>query len=370
MKAALCSIVCVVALAACGGGGGASPAPGTLPANTANNGQTTPTGLPKHYNLIDLGAGVQPTRLNAANAIVGSIAQGGHQTAFMYQSGVVTILGTLPGDTDSIANDISDNFAIVGQSSHSVSSAPFQVLHAVRFTPGSTPFYLGKVGTNGSYANGVNNAGEIVGGSNAHNDPCFSTVTIFDGMGGATRVADGKAVAVNVHGTLAFTSFTTGGGGCTGIYLPMTDPPIANVPLPSNANTGDVLDPATDINDAGDVVGSYLTVPPGGTAGFFAHAGSAQEIDAPGVSNGTTNVQPQAINNGDLVVGTFGPSQGPAVPGHAFIWVNGALTDLNTLIPAGCTMTLQSATDINDTGAIVGTGAVGSTEHGFLLLPQ
>ena len=41
---------------------------------------------------------------------------------------------------------------------------------------------------------------------------------------------------------------------------------------------------------------------------------------------------------------------------HAFVTVDGAMTDLNPLIPAGTGWRLEAAYGINDRGHIVGTG--------------
>jgi len=52
---------------------------------------------------------------------------------------------------------------------------------------------------------------------------------------------------------------------------------------------------------------------------------------------------------------------------HAFLWENGAMTDLNTLLPAGTGWILTAATAINDNGDIVGIGLLDGQVHGFLL---
>lgn len=375
MKAFFYPVVCVVVLTACGGGGASSPTP-PAGASSSNASNVLPVSLPKRYSVVDLGPNVQTTRLNLSGAVVGAVQQGAHQIAFVYQNGAMTHLAGLPGDTDSQANDISDTGEIVGQSWFTQSAFPNQVLHAVKFAPGS-PVYLGTaaIDTQNSFANAVNDVGLIAGGSGPINGPCFSVVTLFDGKGGATGVSgtSGDAVAVNLHGTVAFTSFTTGTGGCSGFYFPMTYPPLANVPLPPDSAGGHVTDPAADINDTGDVVGSYDVSSSGGSpaigiAGFFAHGGTVQEIDAPGGASGTT-LQPMAINNNRLIVGRY-QGQDTTAPFRAFIWLNGTLADLNTLLPPNCGVTLQNATDINDLGQIAAIGTLGGVEHGFLLTPQ
>jgi probable HAF family extracellular repeat protein len=79
-----------------------------------------------------------------------------------------------------------------------------------------------------------------------------------------------------------------------------------------------------------------------------------------------------AINDSGQVVG-FMPSPGGPTRNHAFLYADGALTDLNSLIPPGSGLTLFSASAINDAGQIVGLayGAGGGIiPHAFLLTPD
>ena len=60
---------------------------------------------------------------------------------------------------------------------------------------------------------------------------------------------------------------------------------------------------------------------------------------------------------------------------RAFLWQNGVMTDLNTLIPADSNLTLIYANDINDSEEIVGQACVSSggactgDTPAFLLIP-
>jgi probable HAF family extracellular repeat protein len=55
---------------------------------------------------------------------------------------------------------------------------------------------------------------------------------------------------------------------------------------------------------------------------------------------------------------------------RAFLWDNGAMVDLNTLIPANSGLSLQLAESINSSGQIVGFGQTSTGEvHGFLASP-
>jgi len=57
--------------------------------------------------------------------------------------------------------------------------------------------------------------------------------------------------------------------------------------------------------------------------------------------------------------------------GRAFIWRNGLLTDLNTLVPSDSPLYLIFAAGINDRGEIAGWGATPSGDiHAFLATPN
>ena len=78
--------------------------------------------------------------------------------------------------------------------------------------------------------------------------------------------------------------------------------------------------------------------------------------------------QPLAINNCDVIVGSFGPF---ADAERAFIWDKSrGFRDLNTGIASDSGWTLESANSINDHGEIVGRGDYkGQEDTGFLLIP-
>ena len=79
--------------------------------------------------------------------------------------------------------------------------------------------------------------------------------------------------------------------------------------------------------------------------------------------------QPRAINNCDIIVGSFGPF---ADAERAFVWEKErGFRDLNTRIPPDSGWKLESATSINDHGEIVGRGDYkGQDDAGFLLIPE
>jgi probable HAF family extracellular repeat protein len=77
------------------------------------------------------------------------------------------------------------------------------------------------------------------------------------------------------------------------------------------------------------------------------------------------------INNAGEVVGASVSAPGPATGNpRAYLWKNGVMADLNTLIPANSPLYLLTAFAINDSGEIVGFGVTDDGElHGFLASP-
>lgn len=79
--------------------------------------------------------------------------------------------------------------------------------------------------------------------------------------------------------------------------------------------------------------------------------------------------QPHAINDCDIVVGSFGPNSDA---NRAFVWdTKSGFRDLNKLISGNSTgWKLAAASDINNVGEIVGKGEQGKlSDVGFLLMP-
>jgi probable HAF family extracellular repeat protein len=73
--------------------------------------------------------------------------------------------------------------------------------------------------------------------------------------------------------------------------------------------------------------------------------------------------------------GTIGNPPVPPVNPRAWVYANGKMVDLNTLLPASCAnWTLIVANGVSDNGDIVGVAFVGGypngDEHAFLLTPH
>jgi uncharacterized membrane protein len=289
-------------------------------------------------------------------------------------------LGTLDG-TNSAANAINDQGQVVGVSDNS----------AVVWN-GSTPTRLAGLppfGQQGSYATGINDAGQISGvnSSNAATVWSGNTLTTLGALQGPGSFAWGINSAGQVAG--------------------MSDPGQAVV---WNNSTTSILSPgggkAYAINDAGTVAGclcspdqydSQAVVWSDGSVivlggqwgssngsaalaindlGQVAGYGNYHASQVPVVWNGTTPTilptlsglpsKAKAINDAGEIVGFSA--------GHAVLWSGGSLTDLNQFLGAqdkAAGWILRTANDINEFGVIVGTefNSVTGVTRAFELTP-
>jgi probable HAF family extracellular repeat protein len=154
------------------------------------------------------------------------------------------------------------------------------------------------------------------------------------------------------------------------------------------------------INNSGNIVGiiRYTDVGPGYIAGFVYKDGVFHLTNVPaglGI-DAAINDQDQAvlsqqgligvlwvngvetqicacftlgINESGQIVGGYSVSFGSSCCTFALLYENGALYNLNDLIPANSGWTLQAATAINDRGQIAGFGMIHGEIHAFRLDP-
>jgi hypothetical protein len=122
------------------------------------------------------------------------------------------------------------------------------------------------------------------------------------------------------------------------------------------------LSRAYKMNDANVVVGSVLSGS-SSVPGYW-EAGTCTPLPLP---TGDTTGVANAVNVNGVIVGTT--SQ--AGTSRAVSWEKstGAVTDLNTLLPAGSGWVLQQALDVNALGQILGTGTLNGQRRSFILEP-
>jgi probable HAF family extracellular repeat protein len=346
--------------------GGGSSAPIWISANgliagLSENGQTDPlfAGFPEMHavlwqqgQIMDLGTlpegGYQSeaNAVNSAGQVVGSalntvpdansmaaanywyfgLPYGYQQRAFLWdtQKGMRD-LGTLPGGTDAEALLINERGQVVGNSySGSAPSAvcPPLTLGAFIWDKKNGMRDLGGFGGTCTGVAGLNNHGQVVGQSFRTGD---QSAAAFLWENGSIH---------ELRGSL--------GGHFTGTFA---------------------------LNEQGQAVG-YGTLP--GDSTFHATLWkSLKSITDLGAVGADPCSYAAAINAKMQVVGASTPACDDFDDiARAFLWEDGSLFDLNSLVPPASALYLKLTYAINDSGEIAGTGVDASgNEHAFLAIP-
>jgi probable HAF family extracellular repeat protein len=241
---------------------------------------------------------------------------------------------------------------------------------------------LPTLGGDNGFATGVNNRGQIVGWAenNTHDPTCneftnTNQVLQFEAVmwvrdGDHYEAAalppypgdlDGAATAINQRGAVVGISGICDAavGGGTAEHMVMWRDGQILMSLPTLGGT--YWNTPMDINNRDDVAG-FSDLPGDGPtlaqANFHAFFWSARPYACNGKTvTGTCDLgtldpegvsEALGVNDLDQVVGVSFPI------GHAFLWQNGTMTDLNKLLVPGTTLILTDAQDINDRGEITG----------------
>jgi probable HAF family extracellular repeat protein len=302
------------------------------------------------------------------NQIVGLTASG--QVVETYNSGapsyqLSTLLYTSYGSSAGqqtflplYASAVSSNGTVTGYVGESASSATQAVNYNVN-TPGVAPTpivsrFSGVSGVNSALA--VNDSGQTVGSSSlagtSDNRHAFlsSGGTITDlGTLGAPQSG---ATAINNLGQVTGNFGNDMGTGGSQAFLYSAGKMINIGGLP-----GYTFSSGTAINNSGQVAGSSQNAD--GTAAPFLYS-NGHMVNL-GTVPGDTSAVAEAINSQGVVVGNSWhlgtlTSGSNAPNNNAFIYENGVMTNLNSLIPSSADIHLVDAHAINDSGQILAYG--------------
>lgn len=295
-------------------------------------------------DLGSLGGYSYAYAINDAGEVVGSSLTGpgaSSEQAFLYSDGRMSELD-VPGDPYSINNhgDIVGISPGLGQTGFLYSGGTVRNL-----IPLTTALKINDQGQIvGSIVSGSSGSGVIYKNG---------TITPIGSNGGNT-----EALAINNLGHVVGDTYITPTAGTSGNIQPVFfDGTLHQLPLPSGAQGS-----ALAINDRDQVFGYYFTGD--GSSRDEIHA----FIYADGVLNDLGNYFPvlfAAINNLGQVA-----FENAGVGGGAYLFSDGTVTNLNTLIAPTSGWELEGAYGINNLGQIVGWGHTPSGDvHAYLLTP-
>jgi probable HAF family extracellular repeat protein len=311
--------------------------------------------------LVDLNSktvaelGFSASGINGAGQVVGTGGVGGYDHAFISGPNGMGMrdIGTLNGGVHSNANGVNDAGQVVGTSFGGG-------VHAFITGPDGVGMRdLGAFGYGSSYANAINELGQVVGrydtGSDQSGQHAFITGPNGMGMrdlgtlgGTGPYLGFSEAKGINSAGRVVGRSFTAEGAGHA--FITGSD----GTGMRDLGTLGGTFSDAHAINEVGEVVGRSYTAE--GALHAFITGSDGMGMRDLGTLGGTDSYA-HDVNNAGQVVGYFNTLAGPS---HAFITgPNGTgITDLNSLVhvPGGGIFT--EARGINDAGQVIAIGGI------------
>ena len=299
------------------------------------------------YRVIDLSPLTQATAINSKGHIVGQLNTG---RGVIWQNDTITDLGDLGSGAGSTASAINDSDEVTGSSR----PLPGNPIHAFLWRKGVMTNLGTLSGGEASIGTALNDSSQVVGWSadQVTNDPsaCQWINSLISNLG--IDAVNSQAFSINNAGQIAGTYTNT-------VFAQDTDGTHAfvwhggNVTLLGSlggqkANDGTV---PSDINNRGQIVGQSYTS--SGIPNAFLWQDSVMTDIVP-VGTGFLS-DAVAINDSGQVVGFMNT---PA--SHPFLYEDGTVKNLNTLIDPNSGWIIYSVNDINNKGEIVGIG----THHG------
>lgn len=307
-------------------------------------------------DLGTLGGGQsQAIGLNNAGQVIGdaSTVNDLETHAFLFQGGTLIDLGTL-GGAFSTAVAVNEAGQVAGYSYLRGNNELRAFLHT-----GGALVDLGTLGGTFSSAVDVNSQGQVIGIATTAYDLethpfLYSQGRMIDlgTLGGPTA----SAFDLNDAGLVVGDSLTDDYETHAFLYLGGTMFDLGTL--------GGSFSSAFAISELGQIIGHSFTSGDGEDHAFLHAGGAMQDL---GTLGGTYSL-PYALNNRGQVVGDATDASENTLP---FLWQNGTMADLNSLLPPNSQWQLFAALCINDAGQILGYGLYqGSFAWYLMTLPS
>jgi probable HAF family extracellular repeat protein len=325
------------------------------------------------YSVTDLGSlsgstysyatGISNVGQVVFNAGIGS-TNGSPLRGFLYSDGQLLEISPLPGDTDISVADI-NNFGQV--LANSANDNNFTGVTPLIYSDGTAQ----SIDLNGiAYA--INDSGQVVGGTSGGGifpELAFPFGAAFLYSNGTTTIVNTNLGENYVAYGLNNLSQVVGIFGSPGRAFLYDNGAITNL----GTFPGDDYSTAFDINDLGQVVGHSS---PNGIddATAFLYSSTAGMISLGKLFPTDNYSSALGINNNGQIVGLSGTNPNffttTGEGFRAFLYSDGIMQDLNSLIAPDSGVILTQAENINDRGEIVGAGSINGELHAVLLTPQ
>ena len=295
----------------------------------------------------------EATALNNSNVIVGnSDVLGEFLTvhAFVFRDGTMQDLGTLPGGDFSAAEFINNAGDIAGFSTAADGVRGF--IHR-----NGQMIDIGSLGSGFSTILDLNENGHVVGES--LNEDFLGRAFLYDGtnmtnlgtLGGALSSARG----INDLGVIVGNADNEEGITRAFVYT--------NGTMTDLGTLGGIFSGALGINNAGQIFGvSEFESNSIATHAFIVENGTMIDL---GTLGGVESF-PHDMNSSGHVVGRTEDDLGGTVP---FLYRDGQMVDVNSLLPPDSGWVLATADFINDAGQIVGFGVFNGATNAYLFTP-
>jgi len=315
------------------------------------------------YSVKDLGNEFIPLAINDSGQIAGAGSDTGSTsglaTAFFLDGDELTPIISPVGEEVRV-RAINSSGQVVGASRDAVGND-----HAFVWEKASGWRNLNPPGMNYGWANGINDAGVIVG-------ELFGQAAMWKTNGQIHYLGDlggqySDAFAVNAVGDVVGLSSLDPIGLHQHAFVlsqrAMHDLGVTDSITPGYAEYAS----ANDINERGQVAGGAVVYSTGAvlTAPHYGYLWSPSS----GLETLVVDVEFIALNDAGQAVGIA--SKNGLLTWNAMLYSGGRLHNINDLIPSTMGIRLTKARDINNAGQIIAWGQKGldPNEHGFLLTP-